>query len=330
MNFKPDTILCEGVFGTVYKGWVDDKTFAPSNIGVGLMIAVKKLNPDSLQGLEEWQYEINLLGTLSQPNLVNLVGYCCEDNEFLLVYEFMAKGSLENHLFQIFGLAKNGPVTGSHVTTMVMGTFGYAAPEYVATAIAIRLMDISVRSEPEAILLIKSLQEQIKLVEVEKFSIRRIERARELAASHGIYGEKHEQVEAEIVQIEADDVPVAISNEVSKSQISMLVIGASSGGSFTRLNVLGLRPIYSDKPDEAISLFHKMILREERFNLVTMPSLLDALFTFKFEVRRSRCAHGLAIRCGLAKEVEIGTALLDMYSKCGAINASRRVFDQMG
>ncbi|KAK9120851.1 hypothetical protein Syun_018468 [Stephania yunnanensis] len=42
------------------------------------------------------------------------------------------------------------------------------------------------------------------------------------------------KVEAEIVQIEADDVPVAISNEVSKSQISMLVIGASSGGSFTR------------------------------------------------------------------------------------------------
>ncbi|KAK9093376.1 hypothetical protein Syun_028287 [Stephania yunnanensis] len=38
----------------------------------------------------------------------------------------------------------------------------------------------------------------------------------------------------EIVQIEVDDVPVAISNEVSKSQISMLVIGASSGGSFTR------------------------------------------------------------------------------------------------
>ncbi|KAK9094596.1 hypothetical protein Scep_026065 [Stephania cephalantha] len=57
---------------------------------------------------------------------------------------------------------------------------------------------------------------------------------------------RYMKVEAEIVQIEADDVPVAISNEVSKSQISMLVIGASSGGSFTRLNVLGLRPIYPE------------------------------------------------------------------------------------
>ncbi|KAK9087306.1 hypothetical protein Syun_029700 [Stephania yunnanensis] len=45
---------------------------------------------------------------------------------------------------------------------------------------------------------------------------------------------RYMKVEAEIVQIEADDVPVAISNEVSKSQISMLVIGASSGGDFTR------------------------------------------------------------------------------------------------
>ncbi|KAK9084000.1 hypothetical protein Scep_030471 [Stephania cephalantha] len=85
---------------------------------------------------------------------------------------------------------------------------------------------------------------------------------------------------------------------------------------------------HSGKPDEAISLFHKMILREERFNLVTMLSLLDAC-SLSAEVRRSRCAHGLAVRSGLAKEVEIGTALLDMYSKCGAINASRRVFDQM-
>ncbi|KAK9081896.1 hypothetical protein Syun_030733 [Stephania yunnanensis] len=43
-------------------------------------------------------------------------------------------------------------------------------------------------------------------------------------------------VEAEIVQIEADDVPVAISNEVTKSQISMLVIGASSVDSCDTVN----------------------------------------------------------------------------------------------
>lgn len=45
------------------------------------------------------QSEVNFLGRLSHPNLVKLLGYCLEDTELLLVYEFMQKGSLENHLF---------------------------------------------------------------------------------------------------------------------------------------------------------------------------------------------------------------------------------------
>ncbi|KAL6882621.1 hypothetical protein ACP4OV_011311 [Aristida adscensionis] len=188
-NFKPDTVLGEGGFGRVYKGWVDERTMAPVRSGTGMVVAVKKLNQESVQGLQEWQSEVNFLGRLSHPNLVRLLGYCVEDRELLLVYEFMAKGSLENHLFRKgssfepiawnlrlriaigaarglaflhssekqviyrdfkasnilldthynaklsdFGLAKNGPTGGdSHVTTRVMGTYGYAAPEYVAT-----------------------------------------------------------------------------------------------------------------------------------------------------------------------------------------------------
>ncbi|KAJ8544753.1 hypothetical protein K7X08_017336 [Anisodus acutangulus] len=188
-NFKSDTVLGVGGFGTVFKGWVDEKTFAPTKIGTGMVVAIKKLNSESMQGFEEWQAEVNFLGRLSHPNLVKLLGYCLEDKELLLVYEFMPKGSLENHLFrrstaieplswelrlkiaigaarglaflhssekQIiyrdfkasnilldgsyhaklsdFGLAKVGPSAGnSHVTTRVMGTYGYAAPEYIAT-----------------------------------------------------------------------------------------------------------------------------------------------------------------------------------------------------
>ncbi|WOL09749.1 hypothetical protein Cni_G18502 [Canna indica] len=188
-NFKPDTVLGEGGFGRVYKGWVDEKTLNPARTGVGIIVAVKKMNRESLQGLEEWQSEVNFLGRLSHPNLVKLLGYCWEEKELLLVYEYMARGSLENHLFRKgssieplswdlrmkiaigaarglaflhasekkviyrdfkasnilldadfnskisdFGLAKNGP-TGekTHVTTRIMGTHGYAAPEYVAT-----------------------------------------------------------------------------------------------------------------------------------------------------------------------------------------------------
>ncbi|KAK9073639.1 hypothetical protein SSX86_006233 [Deinandra increscens subsp. villosa] len=195
-NFRPDTVLGEGGFGRVFKGWVDGETYAPSKVGIGIAVAVKKSNPDSPQGLKECNdlygssilvAEVQFLGKFSHPNLVKLVGYCWEDREFLLVYEYMQKGSLENHLFKKgvepltwstrvkiatgaaqglaflhttektviyrdfksanilldgdfnaklsdFGLAKLGPANGeSHVSTGVVGTYGYAAPEYIAT-----------------------------------------------------------------------------------------------------------------------------------------------------------------------------------------------------
>ncbi|URD94797.1 serine threonine-protein kinase [Musa troglodytarum] len=188
-SFRPDTILGEGGFGRVYKGWVEEKTLNPAKTGLGMIVAVKKLNPESKQGLEQWQSEVKFLGRLSHPNLVKLLGYCLEDKELLLVYEYMTRGSLESHLFRKgesyeplswslrlkiaigaarglaflhtsekeviyrdfkaanilldsnynaklsdFGLAKNGPIDGdTHITTRIMGTFGYAAPEYLAT-----------------------------------------------------------------------------------------------------------------------------------------------------------------------------------------------------
>ncbi|KAF9676397.1 hypothetical protein SADUNF_Sadunf09G0134300 [Salix dunnii] len=52
-NFKSDTLLGEGGFGQVYKGWLDEK--APGRIGSGTIIAVKRLNSESSQGFEEWQ-----------------------------------------------------------------------------------------------------------------------------------------------------------------------------------------------------------------------------------------------------------------------------------
>lgn len=46
------------------------------------------------------QAEVDFLGQLYHPNLVKLIGYCIEDDQRLLVYEFMTRGSLENHLFR--------------------------------------------------------------------------------------------------------------------------------------------------------------------------------------------------------------------------------------
>ncbi|XP_068649840.1 serine/threonine-protein kinase PBL34-like isoform X2 [Aristolochia californica] len=186
-NFRPESLLGEGGFGCVFKGWIEENGTAPVKPGTGLTVAVKTLNHDGLQGHKEWLAEVNFLGDLLHRNLVKLIGYCIEDDQRLLVYEFMPRGSLENHLFRRslplpwsirmkialgaakglaflheeaerpviyrdfktsnilldadynaklsdFGLAKDGPEGDkTHVSTRVMGTYGYAAPEYVMT-----------------------------------------------------------------------------------------------------------------------------------------------------------------------------------------------------
>ncbi|KAG6595325.1 Receptor-like cytoplasmic kinase 176, partial [Cucurbita argyrosperma subsp. sororia] len=99
-NFRPGSVVGEGGFGSVFKGWIDEHSLTPTKAGTGLVIAVKRLNREGLQGHKEWLAEINYLGQLSHPNLVKLIGYCFEDDHRLLLYEFMQKGSAENHLFR--------------------------------------------------------------------------------------------------------------------------------------------------------------------------------------------------------------------------------------
>jgi len=99
-NFRPESLLGEGGFGCVFKGWIEENGTAPVRPGTGLTVAVKTLNHDGLQGHKEWLAEVKFLGDLIHPNLVKLIGYCIENDQRLLAYEFLPRGSLENHLFR--------------------------------------------------------------------------------------------------------------------------------------------------------------------------------------------------------------------------------------
>ncbi|KAK3031204.1 hypothetical protein RJ639_035361, partial [Escallonia herrerae] len=96
-NFGSNLVLGEGGSGTVFKGWVHEKTYAPSQVGVGMAVTVKKLNLNGHVGPKE--AKVKFMGKLRHPNLVKLLGYCLEDKIFLLVSEYVQKGSLEHHLF---------------------------------------------------------------------------------------------------------------------------------------------------------------------------------------------------------------------------------------
>lgn len=60
-NFRPDSVLGEGGFGSVFKGWVDEQTLAPARPGTGMVIAVKRLNHEGFQGHNEWLVSIFVL-----------------------------------------------------------------------------------------------------------------------------------------------------------------------------------------------------------------------------------------------------------------------------
>ncbi|RRT48568.1 hypothetical protein BHE74_00016320 [Ensete ventricosum] len=145
----------KGGFGTVYLGELQD----------GTQVAVKVNSQSSSQGINEFQAEVNaeLLTKIHHKNLMSLVGYCEDENFLALVYEYMAQGSLEQHLRGLeylhsgckppiihrdvkptnillnhkgeakiadFGVSRIFQNDQTHVSTAVVGTMGYLDPEY--------------------------------------------------------------------------------------------------------------------------------------------------------------------------------------------------------
>lgn len=81
-------------------------------------------------------------------------------------------------------------------------------------------------------------------------------------------------------------------------------------------------------PEEAITVFQEMNKVKEKPNAITILTLVEAC-SLCAEMKILKSVHGIAIRHGSASEVEVGTAIVDMYSKAGAIEASRKYFDQI-
>ncbi|KAM7496617.1 hypothetical protein LguiA_021031 [Lonicera macranthoides] len=174
-NFDESLVVGTGGFGKVYRGAFRD----------GTIVAVKRGNPGFQQGQTQFQTEIEMLSQLHHQNLVSLIGYCDDNGEKILIYEYMVNGTLNTHLYGSglpslgwkkrleiclgvakgldylhenaiihrdvkppnilldenltakvadFGISKL--VTGieqTHLTTDVMGSFGYIDPEYYLT-----------------------------------------------------------------------------------------------------------------------------------------------------------------------------------------------------
>ncbi|KAJ9562970.1 hypothetical protein OSB04_008130 [Centaurea solstitialis] len=233
-GFGKSNVIGQGGFGLVYRGMLHD----------GREIAVKLMDQGGKQGEDEFRVEVEMLSRLRSPYLLALIGYCSESHHRVLVYDFMANGGLQEHLYPIkgsnvvpsnldwetrlrialeaakgleylhervsppvihrdfkssnilldngfhakvsdFGLAKLGPSrAGGHVSTRVLGTQGYVAPEYALTGhlttksdvysygvVLLELLTGRVpvdmkRSPGEAVLALPRLMDREKVVEI--------------------------------------------------------------------------------------------------------------------------------------------------------------------
>lgn len=121
-GFSDEQIIGEGGFGVVYKGCIESIdqvsfltelsflfffscfdflqvcSFVVSRLAFFQVVAVKQLDRQREQGTREFISEVLMLSLLKHPNLVNLIGYCVDDNHRILTYEYMSNGSLEDHL----------------------------------------------------------------------------------------------------------------------------------------------------------------------------------------------------------------------------------------
>ncbi|KAL6853555.1 hypothetical protein ACP4OV_019584 [Aristida adscensionis] len=87
-NFSEIHEIGSGGYGKVYKG----------TLANGQTTAIKRAQQGSMQGAAEFKNEIELLSRVHHKNLVSLVGFCYEQGEQMLVYEYISNGTLRDNL----------------------------------------------------------------------------------------------------------------------------------------------------------------------------------------------------------------------------------------
>ncbi|KAK9036463.1 hypothetical protein V6N11_078464 [Hibiscus sabdariffa] len=152
-SLDEEDVVGSGGFGTVYRMVMNDcGTFA-----------VKRIDRNREGSDQVFEREVEILGSIKHINLVNLRGYCRLPSSKLLIYDYLAMGSLDDFLHESkearplnwcarlkialgsardFGLAKLLVDEDAHITTVVAGTFGYLAPEYLQSGRATEKSDV--------------------------------------------------------------------------------------------------------------------------------------------------------------------------------------------
>ncbi|KAF5468240.1 hypothetical protein F2P56_012407 [Juglans regia] len=146
-GFADENVIGEGGYGIVYRGVLEDNN----------MVAVKNLLNNRGQAEKEFKVEVEAIGRVRHKNLVRLLGYCAEGAHRLtylheglepkVVHRDIKSSNILldkqwNPKVSDFGLAKLLGSEMSYVTTRVMGTFGYVAPEYASTGMLNERSDV--------------------------------------------------------------------------------------------------------------------------------------------------------------------------------------------